>query len=212
MDNRERNVEIAEMLSRLGIQIKTAQLPIGDYIVSKRMCIERKAARDFESSIIDSRLFEQARRMAESFEKSVLIVESSSSGQELSRHVLLGAILKLYSEYGTQVLFSEGPEETAYIMGRLAAREQQEEANDPVIIGRKKAYSRAQWQLLTLGTIPGIGPKLSRNLLLTFKTLRNIANLEIKDLTTAEKIGKKKAESIYSVMNSEYNEEVNANR
>ncbi len=212
MDNRERNLEIEEMLSRLGIEVRNAQLPVGDYIVSKRMCIERKAGKDFESSIMDSRLFEQAHRMAEAFERRLFIVENNHADPALSRHVLLGAILKLYSEYGTQVLFSEGPEETAYIVGRLAEREQQEMANEPLVMGRKKAYSRAQWQLFTLGTIPGIGPVLSRNLLLTFKTLRNIANLEITDLTVVEKIGRKKAENIYSIMNSEYSEEVNANR
>ena len=54
VDNRERNIGIIESLEEQGIDLNFAQLPVGDYIISDRICIERKTASDFESSIMNN--------------------------------------------------------------------------------------------------------------------------------------------------------------
>ncbi len=206
IDNRERNLGILEGLVDKGVGIMFAQLPVGDYILSDRLCVERKTAGDFEKSIIDTRLFEQAKRLRESFEKPMFIIEGSENSHSFSRNVLIGAILKLYTEFNVQVLFSEGEGETAYILSRLAEREQLSEERKPRLIGYKKAYTTYQWQTLILGSIPGIGPKLAHSLLLHFKTLRNAVTADAKELMEVDKIGKKKAEKIYAILNAEFSE------
>lgn len=204
VDSRERNPEILEMLERSGANILTAQLPVGDYILSDRMCVERKTGSDFENSIMDTRLFEQARRLHEGFEKAILILEEDNGERALRRNMVIGAILTLYVEMGIQVMFSSGAEETAYILNKLAEREQLGGAREPRLAGRKKAYNLYQWQLLILGSIPGVGPKLAKDLISHFKTLRNVAMADPGDLMAVDKIGRKKAEKVYRILNSEF--------
>lgn len=204
VDNRERNPELLGFLNRNGIDLSFAQLPVGDYILSDRMCAERKTERDFENSIMDSRLFEQAKRLSESFEKAIIIIENDGSERSMGRNMILGAILKLHSEFGIQVLFSSSGEETAYILNRLADREQIKDSREPRLTGHKKASSTYQWQLFILGSIPGIGPTIAKSLMNRFKTLKNVAMATTDELMEVEKIGRKKAEKVYEILNSEF--------
>lgn len=204
VDNRERNPELLAFLNRNGVDLTFAQLPIGDYILSDRMCAERKTEKDFENSIIDTRLFEQANRLSNSFEKAVMIIENDGSERAMGRNIILGAILKLHSEFGIQVLFSSSGEETAYILNKLADKEQQREGREPRLAGQKKASSTYQWQLLILGSIPGIGPTLAKSLIRHFKTLKNVALASPEELMEVEKIGRKKADKVFEILNSEF--------
>lgn len=206
IDNRERNLELLEGLQNKGVRPIFAQLPVGDYIISERLCVERKATKDFESSIIDSRLFEQAKRLSESFEKPLLLIEGDTAEFALGKNVILGAILKLYTEFNLQIIFSESSEETAYILSKLAEKEQIAEGKEPRLVGVKKAYSNYEWQTLILGSIPGIGPKLAKSLIRHFKTLKNVANAGPEELMEIDKIGKKKAARLYEILNSEFAE------
>jgi Fanconi anemia group M protein len=209
IDNRERNLDLLESLEEHGLAITFAQLPVGDYIISDRMCVERKTTSDFESSIMNSRLFEQAKRLHDSFEKAIVIIEGDGSDSRLGKNVLTGAMLKLYVEFNIQILNSSNAEETAYLLAKLAEKEQLEDSREPRLVGYKKAYNLYQWQLLILGSIPGVGPKLAKELIKHFKTLKNVALAAPEDLMEIDKIGKKKAEKVYEILNSEFKEDLN---
>jgi ERCC4-type nuclease len=205
VDNRERNLQILESLSGMGVEMAFSQLPVGDYIISDRLCIERKTFSDFENSIMNARLFDQMQRLHESFAKPILLIEGSPAESRLGAHVMLGAIMKLYVDYNTQVIMSADEQETAYILSRFAEHEQKEEKREPRLVGLKKAYTDDQWQILILSSIPGIGAKLARKLIAHFKTIRGVASADVEQLEEVEKIGKKKAERIYSILNAEFN-------
>lgn len=207
VDNRERNLNILEGLERNNVCITFAQLPVGDYIISERLCVERKTVSDFESSIINTRLFEQAKRLRESFEKPVILVEGVQEDLVLTRNVLIGAMLKLYTDFNVQILYAGSDEETAYILFKLAEKEQIKDEREPRLIGNKKAYSMYQWQTLLLSSIPGVGPRLAGSLIRHFKTLKNVANALPEQLMEVEKVGKKKAEKIYEILNAEFKED-----
>lgn len=204
IDNRERNLEIIDTLSDSGVDLSFAQLPVGDYIVSDRMCIERKTVGDFENSIIDNRLFEQLERLKSSFEKPILILEGSDSDHRLANNVIIGTMIKLYTDYNVQIIRSRDAIETAAILSKFADREQNADNKRPRILGTKKAHTTYQWQILILSSIPGIGPELAHRLLVHFKTLKNLANADIDALIEVEKIGKKKAQGIHDILNAEF--------
>ena len=206
VDNRERNFELMEGLEDNEVSISFAQLPVGDYIISDRLCVERKTVRDFESSIMDSRLFEQADRLRQSFEKPLLILEGGQEEFTMPRNAVVGAMLRLYTEYGVQLIFSSGHEETSYMLSKLAEKEQIVEKREPRLLGNKKAYNTYQWQILMLSAMPGIGPKLASSLIRHFKTLRNVATASVEDLMEIEKVGKKKAQRVYEILNAEFSE------
>lgn len=204
VDNRERNITIIESLAENGIELTFAQLDVGDYIISDRVCVERKTISDFEGSIINNRLFDQIERLHQSYEKPMLILEGEESEARLSTNVLIGTILRLYTDYNVQVIRSHNAEETVTILAKFAQIEQKKEKHELRIVGTKRAYSIPQWQVLILSTIPGVGPKLAFKLIDHFKTIKNIASANIEELTQIEKIGPKKAEKIYEVLNKEF--------
>jgi Fanconi anemia group M protein len=107
-------------------------------------------------------------------------------------------------DFNVQVIFSKSSEESAYILKTIAQKEQEEKQNQPRIVGAKKAYSEEEWQLLVLESLPEVGPKIARNLLKKFKSIRGIANASVEELMQVEKIGKEKAKRIYEIINREW--------
>ena len=130
VDKRERNLEILEGLSGSGIRLEFAQLPVGDYILSERMCVERKTVRDFESSIISARVFDQLDRLNRDFRKPLLLLEGNDTEFTMQKNVILGAIISIYGDYNVQVIRSGDAGETVTTLARLAEREQEEKAEE----------------------------------------------------------------------------------
>ncbi len=205
IDNRERNDELIEGLLSMDIDISFSQLPVGDYILSDRMCVERKTARDFEMSIIDSRLFEQAERLSRSFAKPIIILEGESEAI-VKRNAFLGALSRLYTDYNILVMPSHDAEDTAYILSRLAEMERYKEKRELRLKGKKKAYTFYQAQSLVLCSLPGVGPRLASHLIRHFGSVKNVANASIDELSEVEKIGPKKAMCIRDIFNIESKE------
>ncbi len=204
VDNRERNIEIITGLEDYELEMTFAQLPVGDYIISDRIGIERKTVSDFESSIVNSRLFDQAERLHAAFKKPILLIEGGDSERRLKKNVMLGTITKLYVDYNIQVMRTESAKDTAYTVYRFAEHEQAEEERFPRAVGLKKAHSTYQWQLLILGSIPGIGSKLAQRLITHFKSIRGVMSADVEELKKVEKIGPKKAEKIYDILNAKF--------
>ncbi|MGC8478858.1 MAG: ERCC4 domain-containing protein [Candidatus Micrarchaeia archaeon] len=203
VDQRERNEALLSALaSKVEIEVKT--LPVGDYIVSDRVAIERKTVQDFESSIINGRLFDQAKRLHEYYGSPIIILEGDRSEFLLGENIILGAIVALYIDYDSAVILSKSPEETAKIIASIAKREQVSEKRALSLKGAARAHNLHDFQLLVVGNLPGVGPKISESLLQHFKSLKNLANASVEDLMEVEKIGKKKAEKIYHVLNESF--------
>ncbi len=207
MDYRERNIELLESLNQENIKIEVQNLPVGDYLISNRICIERKTLQDFENSIIDGRLFDQLKRIKETYELPILIIEGiNTQSFKLSKNVIDGTIIAIYIDYKAQIIFSLDVKDTSKIIAMIIKREQQDKKQEISIKGGAKAYTNKDFQLLVIGSLPGIGTKLAKKLLFYFGNIKNIANANIEDFMNIDKIGRKKAENIYSIINEHYNE------
>jgi len=206
IDNRERNMDLLNRLAELGAELTFLQLPVGDYIVSDRICVERKSMHDFGGSIINSRLFDQIDRLSRSFAKPILIIEGNASEFMLNEQVMNGAIASIYVKYNVQVLRSAGSEDTAELLFKIAEHEQKEEKREPVLVGVKRAFTLSEWQELVLSSLPGVGRKLAIAMLEHFGSVHDVANASVDELMQVDKIGKKKAELIHKVLNDTFAE------
>lgn len=203
-DLRERNNELFKELENNGIVIEYAAIPVGDYILSDRLCIERKTINDFQSSIINGRLFEQIGSLKNTYELPLIILEGGIEEFYMSKESINGAICSIFLRERMQIIRSSGPIETAQIISTLTRQEQIIELRMPSIKGGRRAYTKKQAMEYVIGNIPGIGPKLSIALLTHFKNIKNIANANLDELIKIDKIGRKKAEYIKSVLNDYY--------
>ena len=55
-----------------------------------------------------------------------------------------------------------------------------------------------------VGSLPNIGPKLAKELLKEFKTVKNVVNASEEDLQKVDKLGEKKAKEIQETLSKEY--------
>ncbi|MEM3555170.1 MAG: ERCC4 domain-containing protein [Candidatus Micrarchaeia archaeon] len=204
VDEKESRCAVADILRELGAVVKIKTLPVGDFIISERAVVERKTRSDFESSIIDGRLFKQAENMIDNFEKCIMIVEGEEFEERVNRNALLGALSALILDYGIQVFFTRDLEGTAELIFALARREQLEKEVVVRLKGNKKALTLAEQQRMVVESIPGVGPKLAVALLKKFKTIENIMKASEQELREVEKIGKKKAKLIKRVLSEEF--------
>ncbi|MGC8669851.1 MAG: ERCC4 domain-containing protein [Candidatus Micrarchaeia archaeon] len=207
VDDRERNDTLLKSLREKDIEIATRRLPIGDYIVSDRVCVERKTISDFEKSLIDGRLFEQIKRLKEYYEFPILVIEGREEFR-LKRSTINGAIARIYINYNVVSVAVDDEEGTAEFIAALARQEQQIEHREPSLKGNRKAYTGSQFQEYVVGNLPGVGPKTAKALLKYFGNIKRIANASTEELMRVENIGRKKSEQISRVLNEKYDESV----
>src|SRR6516225_1183379 len=80
VDDRERPSGVAEELEKLsGVLVRIEHLAVGDYNIDGSVLIERKSAKDFAQSLMDGRLFCQAKQMADSPLRTAYILEGSTA-------------------------------------------------------------------------------------------------------------------------------------
>jgi Fanconi anemia group M protein len=204
VDQRERNLDLLDHLKEFGATVAMATLHIGDYIISDRICVERKTVADFEGSIINGRLFEQAERMKSHYSCPILLLEGDREEFRMHKRAITGAMVSLYVTYGIPVITSESPAESASILVSMAVQEQDSTERMPSPKGGARAYTSAQFQEFIIGNLPGIGPKLAKSLLTHFGTIRSIANASAEELMDVDGVGKKKAGRIYKTLNETY--------
>ncbi|WWC68974.1 uncharacterized protein I206_102910 [Kwoniella pini CBS 10737] len=75
VDIREMGALLPSLIDASGIKIVPATLTVGDYILSPRMCVERKALPDLEASFANGRLHTQCESMTAHYEICILLIE-----------------------------------------------------------------------------------------------------------------------------------------
>jgi len=190
-------------LTNMGANVEIQQLSIGDFILSSRCAVERKTRKDFEASIIDGRIFEQAKRLKEAYEKPLLIVEGNSfDSSRLQKSALLGAYASLITDYSIPLFFTKDSNSTCQLLYSIAKYEQISKRNPLRINARKKVHTPLQSQQAIIESLPNVGPKLAKTLILHFKTPRNIFNSTQKELEMVDGVGKIRAKLIFDTINS----------
>lgn len=191
------------ILSTLGAITQIQTLSIGDFILSGRCAAERKTRSDFEASIIDGRLFEQATRLKQTYEKPLLIIEGSPDhDSRLKKPALLGAYAALIADYSLPIFFTKDANATSQLIYSIAKYEQISKKQPLRINARKKSNSFSQTQRAIIESLPKVGPKLAKNLLLHFKTPKKVFTATEKQLKTVDGMGELRAKLLFNTINS----------
>jgi Fanconi anemia group M protein len=203
-DNRETVSPVVRTLSLMGVKLKLEQLSVADYVISKRLGIERKSAKDFNDSIIDGRLFTELSDLGEHFIRPILILEGDPfHDSNISENALYGAITSIILNLGISIYKTESAIETAQFLYQLAKKEQSITSSSPKLRFDKAPIETSRLLEYIVAGIPGINTLRAKNLLKELKTLQNVFLADISDLTKINNIGKKIAQEIYKI--SRYN-------
>ncbi|HWG90679.1 MAG TPA: DEAD/DEAH box helicase [Candidatus Thermoplasmatota archaeon] len=204
-DHREFASPVVRELARKGIIVKPHQLPVGDYVVSDRLIVERKAATDYTASLMDGRLFPQVKALREACSAPLMLIEGDGLfATRMSPEAIWGSIASLLTDFRVPILTTRSPEETADLLAALAKREQRDERRAPAVRGEKAALGDEERQRYIVEGLPGVSSVLARRLLDHFGTVRALANAEPDQLAEVEGIGKEKAAEIHRLLTLRY--------
>ena len=199
-DDRESTAGIFDHLrscSDLRLHIK--RLLTVDYIVDNTIIFERKTAADFAESLVDTRLFSQAGRLANQSLRGAFIIEGSASDWRklcVRREALQGALLTLSLVFDLPVFRSQDINETTRLLvyaGRQFARLRHGDASRYRVSKAKRKRTR-QLRLLTM--LPGVGADLAKRLLDHFGSVYACLAASPTELQEVSRIGPKTAEAI----------------
>lgn len=204
-DTREGNSKVIRHLSEMEIDVKVQAMAVGDYQISDEVVIERKTAKDFVDSIVDKRLFKQARSLMEEFKRPLIILEGDDlyNGM-INPNAIRGSIASIALDFGISIIPTRNAQDTAAMIKRIAIREQSGEKTPIQIRTDKKPVNLWEQQLFIIESLPNIGPVNAKNLLEHFGTVANIINASESQLQEVEGIGKKTAANIRKVVDSKY--------
>ncbi|MEM0093288.1 MAG: ERCC4 domain-containing protein [Thermofilum sp.] len=209
VDDRERKAPVLPELIRLGLKLQIERLEVADYVVGNVYGIERKTVDDFANSIIDKRLFEQARLLREAYEKPLIVVEGDLEEVAATRGVsinqLLGALLAL-TEMKVPVLQVSDPQRTALLIYLLSRRLEKDSSYVPPAKRRALRKGRASVQdvqLNLVSSLPGISYATARQILTFFRTPRKFFQATPAELRKAG-LGPKKVSRILEILDTDF--------
>jgi Fanconi anemia group M protein len=204
VDTREKGTDVVYILERKATLVFRT-MEIGDYLVSHRVCIERKTTADFVKAIKSKRLFRQIIQLRDAFERPLLIIEGYNLYQEKGVHVagIRGALSLIAVTHDIPILFTQDSTDTASFILTIAKQEQLQ-VEYPSLYPKTKAELPSQEIKRIVEAFPGVGSKLAELLLKRYKSIMRIMNAPIDELMDIPLIGEKRAKKIREILTREY--------
>jgi len=202
-DSREGNSKVLRELDNLGAVFEVKSLPVADYHVSDEVGIERKTTKDFIVSIMDKRLYKQAKELVENFMKPIIILEGEDLYSSLIHpNAVRGALASLAVDFSIPIIPTRSEEDTAAMIMRIAIREQIHERHEIQVRTEKKPLTLYERQLYIVESLPNIGPVTAKKLIEEFGSVKEVINASKDELKNVEGIGDKIANGMVDVVSS----------
>jgi DNA excision repair protein ERCC-4 len=213
IDSREYETaeEVVKWLKRFNCSVIPRKLDIGDYVLPGNVGIERKRAMDFISSIVDGRLFEQARELLRAFDRAYIIVEGdlwrSLTRREVHEHSILGSLATLV-DMGLRIIPTPSEEGTAYVIKSMAEKVGNRGIKSIPI---RKGGTIKDLQIQFLSSLPGIGQKRAEAILKVFGTPLDALNNLGQWTRKVDGINENVVNVVRKILTMKYGEEVDSN-
>jgi Fanconi anemia group M protein len=205
-DHREFSSAVVRELAKLGCVVKPETLVAGDYVLSDRVAVERKEAGDFASSLIDGRLFPQARALRDAYSSPLMVVEGEGifTARRIGDEAIWSALASLSTDFHLGVFTTKDAAETARLLHAIARREQHKEHRPVAVRAEKAAMSDDERLRFLVEGLPSVSAVLSRRLLDRFGTVKGIVDASVAELQEVEGIGPQTAAAIHRVVRTQY--------
>jgi len=201
-DHREQRSTLPKLLAARGIELEILELGVGDYQISSRILLERKASDDFVESIKDGRLFEQASRLRRSCSRPLLLIEGDPT--RIARTSLQGALAALY-RMQIPVLRSNDLSGSADWIETLYRQESRPKKRQlPIKVRLPSAATDSEIVLAMLSAIPGVSLNRASDLLNEFGDLASLLLAEPEEIAAIPGIGPASAEKILRILKASY--------
>lgn len=201
VDDRELKSKTARHLFSLGVRLEAKRLEISDFVIADSVFVERKTSADFESSIVDGRLFQQARELAKL--PAPIIAVIGDEFFRLNPKAVLGAMISLATDFRIPVFRFESEEQLAEFLAVAAA--QKAKGPKPLPLRYEKpSFTLAERQQFVVESLPLIGPAAAKSLLRRLGSVQAVFTADEEKLQAAEGVGPIRAKEIRRVIQSRF--------
>jgi ERCC4-type nuclease len=201
------SVDVKDYLREFGCEVIEKALAPADYVVAENYAVERKEIHDFFRSVFDGRLFEQAERLARTYENSCLVVEGDTLNEVRfmqNPQVFWGAMARIIADHNIAAIFTPNEKHTAIFLCALARKLQEEERRKVVVRHKPKTYTLKERQLLAVQSLPKVGPERAEALLKRFGSVRRVFQATKRELLSVKGLGEKTAQAIIDFLDTRY--------
>jgi len=201
------SMDVKDRLKELGCEVVEKALAPADYVVAEDCAVERKELHDFFRSVFDGRLFEQVERLAKTYENACLVVEGDVVNAVRfvrTPQAFWGALAKVMADHNISVVFTPDEAHTAMFLCALAKKLQEEERRKIAIKHKPKMYTLKQRQLLTVQSLPKVGPERAEELLKRFGSVRRVFQASKRELLSVKGFGEKTVQAILELLDTKY--------
>jgi Fanconi anemia group M protein len=168
--------KIVKGLIERGVNVKTATLEKGDYILSDECAVERKTVHDFVYTLTRRYLFEQLFRLKDAYPKSLVLLEGYLPIIYKFSHIqpvaIWGAMFNL-AKNGIALVNTTSYKETIDFLYVAARQEQIVEKRVPTVHAFKKCETLSDAQVYFVASLPSIGREKATALLKSYQTPLN---------------------------------------
>jgi Fanconi anemia group M protein len=181
VDSREANTatKIVKGLVEHGVNVKSATLEKGDYILSDECAVERKTVHDFVYTLTRRYLFEQLFLLKEVYPKSLILLEGYLpiiyKFSRIQPVAVWGAMFNL-AKNGIAIVNTSSYKETVDFLYTAARQEQIVEKRTPTLHPLKTRETLADKQVYFVASLPNIGKEKALSILKTYQTPINALN------------------------------------
>jgi Fanconi anemia group M protein len=205
VDHREKQSLTVKELLRLGAELKFRSLNVGDYVISECVAIERKTMEDFANSIIDRRLFEQARALRAAYSRPLIILEGRGPlMREIREEAITGALVSLVMDLAIPVIWVNDAVESAKVILTIAKREERGDLRSISLKDRRRAKTPDEEKEYIVASLPMVEAVTAKRLLSFFGSVERVFTASERELMKVEGIGPKKAKRIREVLTGAY--------
>lgn len=211
VDSREASSapKIVKGLTERGVNVQTAMLEKGDYILSDVCAVERKTVQDFVYTLTRRFLFEQLFRLKEVYPKSLILLEGYLpiiyKYSRIQPAAVWGAMFNL-ARNGIAIVSTTSYKETIDFLYVAARQEQIVEKRTPTVHAFKKIDSTTDAQIYFVASLPNIGREKAISILKSYQTpLNALVNVDNWS-ETVYGLGPKITVKVKEVLNSRFTE------
>src|SRR3972149_3036941 len=178
VDSREASTaaKIVKGLIERGVNVKTANLEKGDYILSDQCAVERKTVQDFVYTLTRRYLFEQLFRLKEAYPKSLILLEGYLPIIYKFSHIqpvaIWGAMFNL-AKNGIAIVNTTSYKETIDFLYVAARQEQIVEKRIPTVHAFKRCDTLTDSPIYFVASLPNIGREKAVAILRSYQTPLN---------------------------------------
>jgi DNA excision repair protein ERCC-4 len=190
VDLREFRSSLPSLIHSKRMQVIPCTLSIGDYILSPKLCVERKSISDLTQSLKSGRLFTQCESMKAHYQKSILLIEFEQSRSFRLIHskvdyskiddydICTRLTLLLVHFPKLHIIWSVGAHATADIFKDLKEEESEPVLADAVALEQDSTAAQSAYNgtpSSILQSLPGINFKNYKRVMDSAKNLKELS-------------------------------------